>query len=301
MNVFVTGSTGFIGGSVAVRLVAAGHGVRGLVRTQAQAARMAALGITPVPGDLADRQVLTHEAALADAVVNAASADDQAPVGFLLDALAGTGKTFIHTSGTSVIADHAHGEWAGATVYEEDTPFTPVPEKAQRAALDQQVIRAAADRGLRSIVLCHSMIYGTGLGLKPDSAQIPLLCQQARKSGVVRHVGCGLNIWSNVHIEDVSDLYLLALAHASPGALYYVENGEASYAELTAAIAERLGLGAPQGWPIEEASKEWGLSRAAYSLGSNSRVSSRRAGRELGWKPKHTSAAEWIKSSMVWP
>jgi nucleoside-diphosphate-sugar epimerase len=299
MNVFITGSTGFIGGSIAVRLVAAGHHVRGLVRTEAQAAQISELGIKPVLGDLADSAILTREARSADAVVNAASSDDPAAVEIFIDALSGTGKTFIHTSGTSVIADNANGEWAGGTVYDEDTLFTPVPEKAQRAALDKQVISAATERGLHSIVLCNSLIYGHGFGLKPHSAQIPLLLAQARQSGVARHVGHGLNIWSNVHIEDVSELYLLALNHAPPGSFYYVENGEASFAEITAAIAERLGLGAPQGWPIEEASREWGFSRAAYSFGSNSRVSSRRARTELGWKPKHGSASEWIKTGMV--
>lgn len=299
MNVFITGSTGFIGGSVAVRLVAAGHTVHGLARTEAQAAQLSELGIKPVLGDLADGAVLRREARSADAVVNAASSDDLAAVETLMDALAGTGKTFIHTSGSSVVADHANGEWAGGTVYDEDTPVRPVPGKAQRAALDQQVIRAATERGLRSIVLCNSMIYGNGLGLKPHSAQIPLLLAQARQSGIARHVGHGLNIWSNVHIEDVSELYLLALNHAPAGSFYYVENGEASYAQITAAIAERLGLGAPQGWPIEEAIREWGAGRASYSLGSNSRVSSRRARNELGWKPGHGSVLEWIRTGMV--
>jgi nucleoside-diphosphate-sugar epimerase len=143
------------------------------------------------------------------------------------------------------------------------------------------------------------MIYGHGLGLKPHSAQIPLLLAQARQSGIARHVGHGLNIWSNVHIEDVSELYLLALTHAPAGSFYYVENGEASYAQITVAIAERLGLGAPQGWPIEEAIREWGAGRASYSLGSNSRVSSRRARNELGWKPMHGSVLEWIRAGMV--
>lgn len=299
MNVFITGATGFIGGSIAVRMVAAGHTVRGLVRTEAQAARIAELGIKPVLGELADGAVLAREARAADAVVNAASSDDLTAVASFIDALSGTGKTFIHTSGTSVLADDANGEWAGETVYDEDTPVTPVPGKAQRAALDQQVTRAATERGLRSIVLCNSMIYGNGLGLKPHSAQIPLLLAQARQSGIARHVGHGLNIWSNVHIEDVSELYLLALGHAPAGSFYYVENGEASYAQITVAIAERLGLGAPQGWPIEVAIREWGAGRASYSLGSNSRVSSRRARNELGWKPRHGSVLEWIRAGMV--
>ncbi len=76
MNVFTIGSTGFVGGSIAVRLAAAGHTVRGLVRTEAQAAQISELGITPVLGDLVDGAVLTREVRRADAVINAANSDD---------------------------------------------------------------------------------------------------------------------------------------------------------------------------------------------------------------------------------
>ena len=298
MNIFITGATGFIGGSVAARMMTEGHTVRGLVRSEAQAARAAALGIEPVIGDLSDADVLTREAQQADAVINAASSDHPAAVEALLHALEGSGKPFIHTSGSSVIGDNARGEWASDIVFDEETPYTVAPEKAKRAALDQS-IRAAAGRGVRSIILCNTMIYGNGLGVHKDSVQIPPLVAQARKSGVARYVGRGANIWSNVHIEDVAELYLLALKQAPAGSFYFVENGESSYADIVAAIAERLDLGAPQGWPIEDAIAEWGFGSAVYSLGSNSRVTAARARKELGWTPKHRSVTDWIKHEMT--
>lgn len=103
------------------------------------------------------------------------------------------------------------------------------------------------------------MIYGTGLGVSPNSVQIPPLVAQAKKNGIARYVGQGINVWSNVHITDVVELYLLALKKAPAGAFYFVENGEASYADIVGAIAKRLKLGAPQSWPVEEAIKEWGI------------------------------------------
>ncbi|HET6468808.1 MAG TPA: NAD(P)H-binding protein, partial [Geminicoccaceae bacterium] len=109
MRVFVTGATGYIGGSVAARLLAAGHEVRGLVRDGAKAALLEAQGIVPVPGSLDDADVLRREAAAVDAVVNAASSDHRGAVMALLDGLAGTGRPFVHTSGTSVVADDAAG------------------------------------------------------------------------------------------------------------------------------------------------------------------------------------------------
>ena len=297
MNIFITGATGFIGGSVANRLLVEGYKVRGLVRTEAQAMRLAKLGIEPILGTLADVDILTREAKRADAVINAASSDNRPAVEALLNALAGSGKVFIHTSGSSVIGDDARGEWASEQIFNEDTPVEPVPEKAQRAALDKLII-AGAERGIRTVILCNTMIYGNGLGLNPYSVQIPPLVAQARKSGITRFVGKGKNIWSNVHIEDVVELYLLALKKAPAGSFYYVENGQASYAEIADAIAMRLEQGAPQAWPVEDAIKEWGFGHAVYSFGSNSRVSADRARLDLNWEPKHNSVIDWIKQDM---
>jgi nucleoside-diphosphate-sugar epimerase len=293
MKVFVTGAAGYIGGSVAVRFLREGHEVRGLVRTPQQAERVKALGIVPVIGTLDDREILIREAQQADAVVNAASSDHRPAVEALLEGLLRSNKPFIHTSGSSVVGDDARGEWKSDKVYSEDTPVEVVPEKAARAALDKLILDAA-QRGVRSVILCNTMIYGTGLGASPDSVQIPPLVAQARKSGVARYVGQGVNVWSNVHIEDVVELYLLALNKAPAGSFYFVENGEASYKDIVTAIAKRLDLGEPQSWPIEEAIKEWGFGHAVYSFGSNSRVTADKARRELGWQPKHTSVFDWI-------
>lgn len=297
MNIFITGATGFIGGSVAARMMAAGHAVRGLVRNEVQADSVAALGIDPVIGALEDVELLAREAKRADAVINAASSDNRVVVDALVGALEGSGKPFLHTSGSSVVGDDARGEWKSDTVFDETTSYIVAPEKAKRAALDKFILDAA-QRGVRSVILCNTMIYGTGLGVNKDSVQIPPLAAQARKSGIARHVGKGLNVWSNVHIEDVADLYVLALEKAPAGSFYFVENGEASYAEIVAAIAKRLGLGAPQAWPVDDAIAEWGFGHAVYSFGSNSRVNAAKARKELGWQPKHASVTDWIANEM---
>ncbi len=295
MQLFLTGASGFIGGSLAHSLKARGHALRGLVRDPAKADRLAALGIEPVLGSLDDSALLTAEARRADAVINAASSDHAGCVNALLEGLRGSGKPLLHTSGSSVIGDDVRGDVLSDKVFDEDTPFIVEPEKRARHAVDNSVLQGD---GLRGIVLCNTMIYGTGTGLSPDSVQIPPLVAQARKSGVVRIVGKGINRWSNVHIEDVVSLYLLALERAPAGAFYFVENGEASYAEIGAAIAERLHLGPVQSWTVEEASREWGEGHARYSFGSNSRVRGKRARRELGWAPRHDSVTAWIRDEM---
>ena len=298
MNIFMTGATGYIGGTIARRLLDDGHEIRGLVRDAEKGRKLAAFGVEPVMGGLDDAAILAAEARRADAVVNTANSDHRGAIDAFLEALAGSNKPFLHTSGSSIVADDAHGDAASERIYDEETPFEPVPGKQARVAIDR-MIRDARSRGVHSIVVCPTMIYGNGLGLTRDSAQIPGLAKRAKASGVVRHVGKGLNIWSNVHVEDVADLYRLALAKAPAGAFYFAENGEASYRDICAAIARRLKLGEPQAWPFEDAARELGENSAAYTFGSNSRVRARRARSELGWQPKHGSATEWIEAELL--
>jgi nucleoside-diphosphate-sugar epimerase len=298
MNLFITGASGYIGGSIASRLLAAGHKVHGLVRDKGKAEQLLALGVTPVLGTLDDAALLTAEARHADGVINAASSDHRGAVEAMLEGLKGSGKPFIHTSGSSVIGDDVQGNTLSERVFDEDTPLYVEPGKQARHAIDRLVLDAASE-GVRSIVLCNSMIYGTGSGLHAQSVQLPPLVEQAQASGIVRVVGKGVNRWSNVHIDDVVDLYLLALERAPAGSFYFVENGEASFAELGAAIAQRLGMGAVQSLPLDEATRIWGEGHARYSFGSNSRIRAVRARRELGWSPKHSSATEWILHDMA--
>ncbi len=298
MDIFMTGASGYIGGTIALRLQRDGHRVRGLARSADKAARLVALGIEPVIGGLDDGAVLIAEARRAEGVINTADSDHRGAVEALLEGLADSGKPLLHTSGSSIVADEACGAASSDKIYDEDTPLDPVPDKKARVAIDA-LVRAGAGRGVRAAVVCNTLIYGTGRGLARDSAQVPTLVAQARKSGVVRHVGRGLNVWSNVHVDDVAELYVLALARAAAGGFYFVENGEASFREVTTAIARRLGLGAPQDWPVEQATAEWGRGRAVYSLGSNSRVRGRRARADLGWQPRGVALVPWIEREMA--
>jgi len=298
MNVFITGAAGFIGGSIAAGLVRAGHSVTGLVRDAGQVPQLAAIGVTALIGTLDQRDLLIAQARAADAVINAASSDHRAAVEALIEGLAGSGKPLLHTSGSSIVGDASGGE-GSEHIYHEDRLPAPTADKAARVALDDLVLASAA-RGIRSAVLCNTLIYGHG-ALPRDSVQLPRLLKQARKSGVVRHVGPGRNIWSNVHIDDVVDVYLLALEKTAAGAFYFVESGEASFGDMSAAIARALDLGPAQDWPLEQAIAEWGYEMASYGLGSNSRVRGSRARDVLGWQPHRPSVLEWIAQDMLKP
>ncbi|MBB4933080.1 nucleoside-diphosphate-sugar epimerase [Lipingzhangella halophila] len=302
MHVFLTGATGYIGGSIAVRLREEGHLVTGLTRSPRTTDALARLGVTPVVGSLDDSDILTRNAREADAVINAADSDHSGAVATFIEALAGSGKPLLHTSGSSVVGDDAQGEGSHRIYTEEDIlgpgPWRPAPDKAARVAIDRRVL-AAAEREIRPVVVCNSMIYGHGRGLARDSVQIPRLLRQAEASGVVRHVGPGNNVWSNVHIDDVTDLYLRALAGAPAGSFYFAENGEASFAEIAEAMAGTLDAGPAQPWDIDSAIAEWGYEPAVYALASNSRVRGSRARAELGWQPQHASVTAWIRRELT--
>jgi nucleoside-diphosphate-sugar epimerase len=296
MRIFLTGANGFIGSAVALALIAAGHRVRGLVRTSAKAELIAPYTIEPVVGALDDTALLQEEARSADAVINAASSDHRGAVEALIAALSDSGKTFIHSSGSSIVADLAMGE-PSARIFDEATAVTPLPDKAARVAIDRLVLAAP---GLRAIVLCNTMIYGDALGPPAHSVQIPALVRQAKASGIARYIGRGLNRWSNVHIADVAALYVLALANAHAGSFMYVESGEEALGQIASAIARRLDLPAAQSWTAEEAIAAWGRNIAVYSLGSNSRVRGK-AALELGWSPTQRSIVQWIANEMTEP
>lgn len=296
-TVFITGAGGYIGGSVATALLTRGHRVRGLTRNATSAERLASVGVEPVIGALDDAELLAREARAADAVINAANADHAGAVRALINGLEGSNKPLLHTSGSSVIGDDARGARISARVFDEFTPLIVNPAKQPRRDIDLRVLGAAAD-GVRSAVICPSLIYGVGRGLNPHSVQLPHLVANARACGRVQIVGAGLNMWSNVHIDDVVSLFLLALAKAPAGAFYFAANGEASFAEIGAAIARRLGLADVEQLPPEVAAQRWGEARAIFSLGSNSRVRSVRARSELGWAPRHASVADWILHDM---
>src|SRR5579871_3954870 len=148
MHVFLTGATGYLGSHAAARLLAAGHAVNGLARDDAAEAGLRQRGVTPFRGDLRRPEALADAARAADAVVHAAFShgaggfeealrlDREATAAFA-DALAGTGKPLIATSGSGLLGD------TGPAPVGEDFPVDPAFLLAPRAAAERDVLRAA--------------------------------------------------------------------------------------------------------------------------------------------------------------
>jgi nucleoside-diphosphate-sugar epimerase len=296
LKVFVTGASGYIGGSVAEKLRNSDHQVLGLVRSEGKARLLMERGIEPVLGTLDDSAILTDAARQADAVINAANADHPGVVETLVSALERSGKLLIHTSGSSIVADDACGEYVSPIVFTEDTYFEPLPNRQPRVDINRYVRHAGIDKGIRAMVICPAMIYGTGNGLQPDSDQIPKITALSKQLGAGVYFGKGHNRYSNVDINDLVDLYMLAIDKAPAGSFFFAENGDASFKEIAEMISRSLGFGGKTlSLSVDDLTRQFGEA-ARYGIASNSRVSAANA-RRLGWSPTAPSLRETLENN----
>ncbi len=292
-KILITGITGYIGGSIAQKLLDKKYKVVGLVRNEVHTKELNAAGIETIVGSIHDETVLQKAISDADAVIhNADSADDAYAADSIVNALEGTGKTFIFTSGSAIFGGKENGE-KNDFVFTENFPLQPRLEMASRVPINQHILRSTR-KNIRSIVIVPTMVYGEGLGLKKDSIQLPALISLSKKKGFGIYFGKGENIWSNVHIEDLADLYILALEKSKAGSLYYAENGASTIKNLAEKINEQYGLKTAQSVSVQEAVDIFGPAGGYFGFASNSLCSSDKARTELQWKPQHQSIEYYI-------
>lgn len=292
-RIFITGITGYIGGTIAKKLLDKNYQVIGLLRNDAQAKELEAAGIQTIVGNIHDETVLRDAISNADAIIhNADSADDAYVADSIVNALEGSGKTFIFTSGSAIFGGKENGEKSDF-VFTEDIPLQPRLEMASRVLINQHIL-LAAKKNIRSIVIVPTMVYGEGLGIKKTSIQLPALINFSKEKGFGAYFGKGENIWSNIHIEDLADLYVLALEKAKAGSLYYAENGFSTIKNLAKKISERYGLQAAQSVTVQEAVNTFGPAGGYFGFASNSLCNADKARVELNWKPQHHSIENFI-------
>jgi nucleoside-diphosphate-sugar epimerase len=235
-------------------------------------------GITPHRGDLFDPASLKQAALSAEGVIHLGAAvgpawaeGDRLAVDALLDALADSGKPFIYTSSTLLYGD------TRVLVVDEETPLAPLPFFAWRLAMEHRV-RASAERGVRSMILRPTTVYGRAGG-----AALSVLFHQAQQKGSAQYIGTGENRWSTVHVDDLADLYVLALERAPAGSVF---NAAAGASISTKDVATAIGIALSQ----EHAVTSWTLEQARAALGPradvlamNQQVSGAKATLLLGW------------------
>ena len=284
MKIFLTGATGYIGAAVARVLAKHGHSLIALTRSVESETKLVALSnaidFEFVRGDVLHPTSILRGAEKADAVIHAASpgndtyaAADNNVISTVIDTLAGSGRPFIYTSGIAV-----HGSTGGKPI-DETAPYDPSPMVAFRVDCERRV-KAAAERGVRSIVLSPAFVYGHGGGIPA------LWFESARDNGIVRYVGDGHNHWTTVHVDDLANLYLLALTSAAAGSAYFGAAGKPVRVH-DAALAASEGAGIPgevESVPYETARQSIGPLADLLTL--DQQVSGEKAQRELGWQPK---------------
>ena len=285
MHVFITGASGHLGSAVVPELLTAGHRVTGLARSDASADAIAALGADVRRGDLGDLDTLREAAVEADGVIHlafrhdlmqqgdmaTAGAVDLAALAAFADALAGTGKPLVGTSGTLMLA----GANLGRAGTEED-----VLAGGHRVDSENFVI-GLSSRGVRSSVVrlpptVHSSLDVHGF--------VPSLIAMARTRGRAAYVGDGANRWAAGHTLDAARLYRLAIESAPAGTrLHSVGDEGIAFREIAETIGRRLGVPAVS-VVADEAADSFGF--LASFVGLDAPVTSEVTRSVMGWAPR---------------
>jgi nucleoside-diphosphate-sugar epimerase len=307
MKVLVAGATGAMGKQLLPRLVAAGHEVVGITRTEAKLGLIRELGGTGVVADVLDPDAVARVVAEAapEVIIHELTAlNRQFDTRHFDETFAETNR--LRTEGTDhlLAAGRAVGvtrfiaqsyagwpsERTGGPVKTEDDPFDPAPPKGMRESfeairyLERAVTSAAWTEG---IVLRYGGFYGPGTSLSHEGgAQVELL--RERKFPVV---GNGAGVWSFVHIADAAEATVAAVTRGRRGIYNIVDDDPAPVAEWLPAAAETLGAPAPRHvprWLGRLFAGEVGVVMMTEVRGA----SNEKAKRELGWRPRHASWRE---------
>jgi nucleoside-diphosphate-sugar epimerase len=284
MRVLITGATGYIGSAIVSELIAAGHQVTGLARSDASSEALIAAGAAVARGSLDDLAALRAGAASADGVIHAAFTNvspttdfaaacqaDVAAISALGAGLEGTGKPLVITSGTGLVGV------PGRAATEEDLANWGPRVAGEEAAL------ALAGRGVRVSIARLSLSVHDGQA--DHNGFIPALIALARQKGTSAYIGDGANRWTGVHRLDAARLFRLALESAPAGArLHGVGDEGVPFRQIAEAIGAGLGL------PVTAVAAEGAGAHFGYLApfaGLDNPSSNERTNALLDWKPEH--------------
>ncbi|HLG77222.1 MAG TPA: SDR family oxidoreductase [Ktedonobacteraceae bacterium] len=286
MKIFVTGARGYVGSAIVRELLASGHQVLGLVRSETQAAPLAAAGAEVLHGSLEDLDSLRRGAAAADGVIHTAFIHDFAnlaqsaqvdlraieTIGAVLE---GSGKPFVITSGILMLTFLLPRGRIGTEKDVAEAGST-IPRIASELA-----VIAMAERGVRSsVVRLPPTVHGEG-----DHGFVPTLINIAHAKGVSAYPGDGTNRWPAVHRLDAANLFRLAVEKAPAGSvLHAVADEGVPVRDIADVIGRRLDIPVAS-LPPEKANEHFGFLGDFFSMDAPS--SSALTRQWLGWRPVH--------------
>lgn len=276
MKIIITGGTGFIGSAVLNVLVARGHDVTAIVRSERAAAAVAAARATPVIGDLTDPSWLAERLAATDGAVHAAAPAhgtaaelDAGVVKAVAHAFGGTGRPYLHTGGAWVYG-------AGARI-DEASPLDPPPIVAWRLPIEQTLLGS----GVAATVVAPGIVHGHGRGIPTLIAGGP-----RTPGGALTVIGDGRQHWITVHVDDLADLYALLLERGSGlGRVIGASGANPSVRRLATAAAGPAGVVVAE--PVADSRARLGGPFADALLISQQATGER--ARSLGWTPSRPS------------
>ena len=303
MRVFVAGATGAIGKQLVPRLVAAGHEVHGMTRSESKRAMLSELGAVPVVADALDPDRVAEAVGRArpDVIVHQLTAIparlDLRHVNrdfALTNRLRSEGTDHLLSAGQAVgvrrFVAQSNGAFTyartGGPVKSEEDPLDPTPPREMRESwaairhLEEAVLGATWTEG---IVLRYGGFYGPGTSLAPGAEQVELV--RKRKFPVV---GDGGGVWSFIHVADAAEATVAAVEHGSRGVYNVVDDDPAPVAEWLPTLAAELGAKKPMRVPRfigRLLAGEYGVVIMTEVRGA----SNTKAKRELGWHPAHPS------------
>ncbi|RPA89094.1 NAD(P)-binding protein [Choiromyces venosus 120613-1] len=305
-KIFLTGVTGYIGGTVFNSLAEKHPEFEYAVMVRSQEAAKRVMEKYPKVrveiGDLGSEELLSRETANADIIINAAN-NDHVPSAQVITSSLSPSSYLIHTSGTSIILDwrsNGFGTQLGTKVYNDVdgvSEITSLPDEAWHRDVDRVVLES----GKNTAIVCPCCIYGLGTGPgKKVSWQIPQLAKWTIVHGKGFVVNEGRTYWNHVHVLDLANLYVKLVEEAlkpnggkatwGPEGYYFAESGEHIWSDVSQKIAEiahRKGLIKDDS--IEKLTPEEIRTFAPtghLEWGSNSRGIGMRARTLLGWEPK---------------